>query len=424
LITSIRIRGRAGGAIFAGVTPQQARYVVKCDYKVLPNSASVDKGQQWSVTGTLGTWNDETQITAQTATMLRPSGRNVVEWIAGSKHCAGIGLVKARDLYDRFGLSLIDHISNWDIDTLGELVTEHAAYLLCEAFDQYKVAADLQWLDQIGIPRTVGAKVLEFYKETKPRRTEGEARAKVEANPYMLISFAERWQIVDEIARTRFGIAANDPRRLEAALEDTLYSILGNNHTCISIYKAKSGLYYRLRDAQLVMETLALTKPSTQYLRFGDYLQPSGMYLIEKYVADRLKQMAAGEKANQRSLLALVTEQWSDMLAENEIAAYEREEGLTLTTEQREAVITAATNNLTLILGGAGTGKTTVLKAVYRVLESYDSHVQIHQIALAGRAAQRMKEVTGRDSMTIAAFIRALENGSKQVGPSTIGHLE
>jgi exodeoxyribonuclease V alpha subunit len=62
-----------------------------------------------------------------------------------------------------------------------------------------------------------------------------------------------------------------------------------------------------------------------------------------------------------------------------------------------------------LILGGAGTGKTTVLKAIMRAMEKLQGTV--HAIALAGRAAIRMTEATGRPSRTIAGFLGAVERG-------------
>ncbi len=56
---------------------------------------------------------------------------------------------------------------------------------------------------------------------------------------------------------------------------------------------------------------------------------------------------------------------------------------------------------LSVLTRGAGTGKTTVLQAVHRVAEQIG--VPVLQMALSGRAAQRMREATGRAASTIAA---------------------
>ena len=86
------------------------------------------------------------------------------------------------------------------------------------------------------------------------------------------------------------------------------------------------------------------------------------------------------------------------------VATYEATEGIMLNDEQRLAVHTASANALSLIVGGAGVGKTTVLKALYKIFD--EASTRVFQVALAGRAAKRMLEATGRPASTIASFIR------------------
>lgn len=63
-----------------------------------------------------------------------------------------------------------------------------------------------------------------------------------------------------------------------------------------------------------------------------------------------------------------------------------------------------------LVTGGAGVGKTTVLKAMYRLFDA--AGIEVVQMALAGRAAKRMQEATGRPARTIASFIRDTTEGA------------
>ena len=63
-----------------------------------------------------------------------------------------------------------------------------------------------------------------------------------------------------------------------------------------------------------------------------------------------------------------------------------------------------ARHPLVLITGGAGVGKTTVLKAVEALLERCGQHV--YAMALSGRAANRLAQATQRPAMTIAGFLR------------------
>jgi exodeoxyribonuclease V alpha subunit len=78
----------------------------------------------------------------------------------------------------------------------------------------------------------------------------------------------------------------------------------------------------------------------------------------------------------------------------------------------------AVTSPLSLLLGGAGVGKTVVLGVILGVAESM--HLASVQVALAGRAAKRMAEATGRPAMTIARLLMALKNGQLELPSSTL----
>ena len=395
-VTSVRSRGKPGGAIFAGVTQDQDYYVAVCSYKMLPDASLIDKGQHWTITGTVRKRFEDNQIEATSAEMLRPAGRNIIEWIAQSTACAGIGQVKAAKLYERFGPELVDLIRAKDLDALTQVLTADAASLLCAVFARHDLASTLLWLDRLQIERSIGKKIIGYYG--------GEAQSKIEANPYRLISFEADWRKVDEFAQTRIGIAPDDPRRLDAAIESTLYAGMRDGHTCLPIRDVRARLRSLLQSDTLTTQALALADASPQYHRIGDVLQPAGTFIIERYIAERLKQIALGEAGGQLSLLSPPPDISGDM-AGKAIAACEVAQGFALTAEQRTAVLTCTGSGLSLILGGAGTGKTTVLKALYNVMEATLGDIRIHQVALAAMAAKRMSEATGRESMTIAGFL-------------------
>jgi exodeoxyribonuclease V alpha subunit len=72
-------------------------------------------------------------------------------------------------------------------------------------------------------------------------------------------------------------------------------------------------------------------------------------------------------------------------------------------------VFLSLSSPLSLICGGAGVGKTTVLHAIFEAAKPLG--VQIYMMALSGRAARRMSEATGHPAMTITAFLKAIDNG-------------
>ena len=208
-ITSVRSRGPRGGAIFFGSTDSGAQFVTVVDHTLLPDASFIEKGQLWTVEGTVGQYEApagsngfiriEKQIKATAITLERPSGNNIIAWIAGSPECTRIGEVKAGRLYAEFGPDLVDHIEAKNIGLLEPFVGLEAAEALCAAFAKHQIGKTLLWLDRLGINTKIAAKVASFYVE--------HAQARIEENPYLLLSFEAQWSTVDKIAQGRFGVA-------------------------------------------------------------------------------------------------------------------------------------------------------------------------------------------------------------------------
>lgn len=400
IITDVSSRGRNGGAIVVGLTESNQRYSVILDYHLLSDSTLIDRGQEWEAGGTEEIWRgmvrgrlvERRQIRAKSARLLKPGGQNIIHWISRSPDCAGIGLVKAKALWNAFGDSLAVLIENWDVDALTSILTSDSAQMLCNAFKKNQTLKSLMWLDQIGIPQRIGLKVAAYYGDR--------LESKIRQNPYSLLAFEGKWKIIDAFARERLGILDDDPRRLEAAVEEQLYRGLSQGHMCLP----KSVLIQGAR--RLVNENLSdsLESVNRRWHRVDNTFQAAGPYVVEKFISDRLASMAPGENSNHQQPL-FSTDKSNKALIEKALKQFQSQQGLELTAEQKKAVVTSASSDLSLILGGAGCGKTTVLKALYFALEKLDREVAIFQIALAGRAAQRMAEATGRDAYTVAGLL-------------------
>lgn len=82
---------------------------------------------------------------------------------------------------------------------------------------------------------------------------------------------------------------------------------------------------------------------------------------------------------------------------EGVIAQKERDQGWEYTDQQKKGIQTVLENNVTIVSGLAGTGKSTIVSAILDVLKNYKSV----QCALAGKAAARMAEITGQEGYTI-----------------------
>jgi exodeoxyribonuclease V alpha subunit len=392
--------------------------VAACDYRILPDASIVSKGQLWRVDGTCSVRNTitqggaikEMQIDANSAELLRPSGQNIVAWIADSPDCAGIGRVKAQKLYEQFGNDLIEYIENRNIVELTKVVTEESAQMLFNAFEKFRIANTLLWLDQVGMPRRVGASVVAYFKD--------QAQQRIESNPYVLASFEAKWAKIDDLARKRFDITEDDPRRLVSAIEETLNSGLNSGHTCLpedELYAKATRLLGNSSLAKAARSIRAEEGHALPYRRIDGLFQPNGTGIIEEYLAQRFHQLASGEDGYGQTNLFTQPSDTARSIDEI-IKSFEAANGITLSSEQYEAVKVSSISNMSLILGGAGTGKTTVLKALYTVIEEQHPGTPIYQLALAGRAAQRMTEATHREAMTIAAFLHRMESSQIDLG--------
>lgn len=425
LVRSVR-RSRFG-ALWYGIDGAGQGYAVECHPTLVPDPSFVEIGQMWSVEGTVrvrssttprGFVRHELVIQAKKAELTLPSGERWVDWISENKDCSGIGPKKARLLWDIFGSNLGRLADAHDVAGLSTVISPELAERLCCSIKNSSVATALNWLEQVGMPRKLSKKVVDYWG--------GRTRKQVEANPYYLLSFEANWKRVDGFARARMKVARDDPRRFVGAIEQSLYDGMALGHTCLPIPEVRKRVANLLSDHKrpdwkLADAALAMTQSNPAALGclpfkvLGDRIQVSGLNVIETYVAERILQIAAGEEeVGQVGLFNQIPV--SGQAVEKIIEDYRAEGKYSLNAEQRQAVRTSAANHLSLILGGAGTGKTTVLDAVYQVLRAPHPAIPIYQIALAGLAAQRMEQATGLESMTIAAFLLRVEAGEIEIG--------
>lgn len=403
-VTSIRYQGTTGGGVFGGQLVDEAESrVVVLNRSQLPDSSLLAKGQLWDVTGRVeskvreardGVQITEATITAETAHLRRPALNNLIDFIAGNPKIRGVGDVKARKLVDAFGDALPSIIEERRTKELQRVISEDAAFGLCDAFAEVSLLAGLQALDGCGLSPSVGRKVIHYFG-TKTHEV-------IHDNPYLLISFMGSWKGVDDLATSRCGIHPDDPKRLSGALEDALYSCFDNGSTVVAEPDLKRHLVKRLGAAKLAMKALALPATSGQFYRTAAGFHPAGPWLMEKTVARFINQPAPE-----------VTQSELELHAPKDIDAiidkYEADAGFSLTSEQRDAVTTCATSRVSALCGGAGVGKTTVLRCLIDVIEGTDERANIIQMALAGKAALRMSESTRRPAFTIAGFLNSAD---------------
>jgi exodeoxyribonuclease V alpha subunit len=399
-IEAIRFKGN--GTIFTGCiidddgTQTGEEIVVRCPESVLYPRQEVFRGELWTVSGFTETYQGEPQLRAIKAFLKRPTGENLIAAIAFNSKFAGIGEKKARDLWATFGEDVYDMLDaeEPDIEALQQILNPEATERLLRVWKE-EYSSDLyRWMDNFQIPKTIGRRLQEYYGK--------DARSKVEEDPYRILAFGQSWKKVDTVAR-RLGVADNDPRRLHAAVADVLYRHFADGHTALStetLTKRVAGLLGG-NDKEghcLACNALKHTYADGAFVRNGDVWQATGVFLIEAFVADRIHRMLASQDTNQGGLF--------DPIFQKTINHFEDTEHQ-LGNEQKAAVQLALKTNCCVITGGAGVGKTSVLRCLYDVIE--EENGTIIQMALSGRAAKRLEEASGRSALTIAGFLTKIK---------------
>lgn len=422
-VLSIRSQNPSGvgGAIFTGVpvdanggvTDAQTYIVVRASHATI-GPIRVERGQWWFIRGTVeerqvtvnGFQMGERQVEAEDAALTRPSGEHIITFLADNPAFEGIGTVKARRLWDAFGERLYDLLDSGDSANLSSVLAGEVAKKLVDAWEVQGNSITLQWLQSHGFDARLGRKVLAFFGSEATRR--------VEEDPYRLLSFCAGWKEVDRLAIGRFGVELGDPRRLRGAAEEACYRLFADGHTVMLtadlterviriLGKPPAGV--RWRDHLSSAVSAGLENGSFVKGPYG--LQPLGAMVMERQIA-RAVHARLG-----RASPPLVLPEVVDQLIDDVRAS----DGVELNEEQRAAIHAAARHEFLCITGGAGVGKTTVLKALYRLYDQVG--VKVFQVALAGRAAKRMQEATARSAVTIASFLKGYEEGQLE-GPAVL----
>ncbi|ACA84607.1 ATP-dependent DNA helicase [Shewanella woodyi] len=361
--------------------------VAKNDLPILP-----EVGQHWKLTGTASEHYEivngfkylAVKLDVSNAKVTLPdTGELFIDFVSSCADFKGIGAVKARELWNKFGKGIYDLMKEQNPKSFESLLSPESIKALLDGWRKYDNLKYQSWLSGLGIRPEISGKIVKYHKE-------GTINS-IKENPYRMMTFGMSFKDSDALAQTKFNMSLNDDRRLVAAVEQVLNQWIGKGHTFAYRDDIFSDVITLLQDKQAAI--LALKKGldnGTFIIADEGTYHPTGMLVIERIIAKRFKKLAK-------------LEAWSfqhDDAYEQACSSSE----FPLTERQGEAVYNALNYSISAVFGGAGTGKTTVIRSVVAGFEALG--FEIHQIALSGRAAKRMRESTGRPTKTIAAFLR------------------
>lgn len=303
----------------------------------------------------------------------------------------GIGPVTAERIVTRFGKSTFYILSNTpekllDIPGISESRLE-------EILDGYHKSTQLRklmvYLSPLGVTQGKVIKIQEHF---------GAAAYKIlKENPYRLCEIKGfAFATVDPIARRSNNFKYDDPLRIKAAIEYILQLAQNEGHLYLSSQEIVEQVTRLLNKDQSLecISSGAIKDAGNDMIHTDGKLvgNAGGIYLRHNFNAE----MGAAAE-----LVRLYLQKNMVIKVEHLLLQAEKEEGIVLEKKQREAVIKAFQHPVTIVTGGPGTGKTTLIRVIIRVQELLNRDAMILLCAPTGRARRRMYESTGYPAMTI-----------------------
>lgn len=407
-ITSVHV-SRFGDHVIIGRDTADLLRRVLVPAKRSPRDPAV--GETWRVTGQIVDHPEYgPQLHATVALPLVTKGRAIIRHLATDKRFPGVGRATASKLWETFGETLYDRIRARDLKSLAEVIGPERAVAIVDGLGMLSEEAEIfRWLDRYGVsPRVAGAAARVWGLGAIDR---------IKADPYAM-TLLEPWQIVDERA-LRLGLVPDDHRRLCAAVEQALAMRFKAGHMASPVTSI-GPLVRRLLspwggDPAKAID-IALTSGRVVAPR-QDSLQSRACRFMEDEVARLVSERVRRELPDV-----------DGQLINAAIEKVELEVGYSLTPAQREAVFMATSCGICVIGGGAGTGKTTVVRAILAALEATRDHIPSDQrkdiehlqVAIAGRAVRRITEATGRPASTLSRLVHDIEDAGRKVRRGTV----
>lgn len=322
------------------------------------------------------------QLEVETYTEIIPQTREGIIGYLSSGLIAGIGPKTAEAIVKKFGLQTLDILEQHPqrlLEVKG--VTEKRLNKIITSYNQSRELRDiLSFLSPFGI---TAKKAVKIYKAFGARSMDV-----LKKTPFELCTLSGfGFKTVDAIAR-KTACRPNDPMRIRGALHYVMDEIRSAGHLYLYKDELRSQAYKLLNEGfpheavtpqAISAEMYVMAVSKILLAQSGNIYRPKSL-LAEEYTA--------------KKIAWLQQQPVKEAHIEAELMNAQKEMGITLAPNQRKAVKTCFSHMLTLVTGGPGTGKTTILKAVLSVHRQLGGgHVLL--MAPTGLAARRMAESTG-----------------------------
>ena len=319
---------------------------------------------------------------------LMPQTLEALEKYLGNGTIKGVGPVTAKKIVKEFGDETLD-VLKYEPSKLQRVkgITSQRALEISESFmESWGVWQIVEFLKKFNIGIENAKRIYDKLGIT--------AIEKIEENPYILIDFVRgiNFKQIDDMA-LKLGIEAESLKRIASGIKYALIQISYNGHSCVilqnleeyvinllnvGINEVENGIIHLKAKGEIVIEN---REDDNEWV----YLE--SFYNTEVAICNRLNKL--DETANSKKVKGI----------KEKIKRIEKENEIELSEKQKEALKAVNDNNVTVITGGPGTGKTTIIKSIIEIYIKHNNKIVL--AAPTGRAAKRMTEMTGIEASTL-----------------------
>ena len=327
------------------------------------------------------------QFKIETFEKLMPKTLGALEKYLASGNIKGVGPATAKKIINLFGDDTI-HVLKFEPDKLAQIkgISKEKAKEISESFvENWEVWQIVGFLEKFGIGAESAKKVYNLLGIN--------AIQKIEADPYILIDISRGvdFNQIDQMA-IKLGIDRESQKRITSGIKYALIKITYNGHCCtlkenlIEYVKQLLGVSTEVIEEGLL--TLKVNDDIVVENRDGEqWVYLYSFYRTEKNIAERIIKLEQAKN----------TKKFNNI--EKELKLVEEKTDMLLSEKQKEAIKMINENNVTIITGGPGTGKTTIIKSIIEIYKPQKYKIVLS--APTGRAAKRITETTGEEASTL-----------------------
>ena len=311
---------------------------------------------------------------------------SIRKYLASGK-IKGVGEVTAKNIVKKFGENTIN-IIKYDPIKLTEIrgISEEKAQIISEAFiENQEMWKIVSFLERFNIGAEHAKKVYEMLGIDSVR--------KIEENPYILIEITRGvdFKQIDQMA-IKMGIELENKKRVQSGIKYGLIKATYNGHSCILQTNLIEYVRTLLSINTEVIEDNIINLKAKEEIKVVKRNGEKWVYLINFYnteqeIAFRIKELQKSKNTKEIKNI------------ESELKKLQNNSQIELSEKQKEAIKEINKNNILIITGGPGTGKTTIIKTIIDIYEKRGKKVVLS--APTGRAAKKMTEATGKEASTL-----------------------